>query len=124
MSGGSYADINGVYVTGTTQGVNAFVRRAGTQGDKLAAQQTDPLIVHQDAAMQRGLAVLGKGGTRYDVSLELPILTGANQPGVIDVGHLVQVNDPTPWRGRVRSVSVSHDWPKARQTIVLERHLS
>lgn len=123
MTGGDYADINGVYVSGTTQGVLALVKRTGTAGDKLAAQQTDALITHADAAMQRGLAVLGKGGAQYHVSLDLPILTGLNQPGVIDVGSLVQINDAVPWRGRVESVSVTHDFPKARQTIVLERHL-
>lgn len=117
------ADINAVYASGTSQGVLALIKRAGTAGDKLAVLQTDALITASQAAQQRGLAVLGKAGPQYAVSLELPVLTGLGQPGVIDVGSLVQVNEATPWRGRVRSVSVNAAMPKARQIITLERHL-
>jgi hypothetical protein len=116
-------DINAVYVSGTTQGVLALVKRAGTAGDKLASLQTDALITASQAAQQRGLAALGKAGPQYLISLELPVLTGAGQPGVIDVGKLVQINESTPWRGRVRSVTVNAAMPTARQTITLERHL-
>ena len=116
-------DINGVYVSGTTQGVLALVKRVGSAGDKLGALQTDALLTASEAAQQRGLAVLGKAGAQYIVSLELPVLTGAGQPGVIDLGSLVQVNEPVPWRGLVRGVQVQTAMPKARQTITLERHL-
>lgn len=116
-------DVNGVYVSGTTQGVLALVRRTGTAADKLASLITDPLITAQEAALQRGLAVLGAGGPKHLVQIELPILTGAGQPGVLDVGQLVQVNATSAWRGRVRSVSVNATMPKARQTVQIERHL-
>jgi hypothetical protein len=117
------ADINAVYASGTSQGVLALIKRAGTAGDKLAAMQTDALITAAEAAQQRGLSILGPAGPKHAISLDLPVLTGAGQPGVIDVGSLVQVNDATPWRGRVRSVSVNAAMPTARQTISLERHL-
>lgn len=117
------ADLNAVYVSGTTQGVLAQVKRTGTAGDKLAAMVTDALITDAIAARQRGLAILGAAGKKYHVRLELPVLTGLNQPGVLDVGQLVQVNATTPWRGRVQSVSVSAKRPSIRQTITLERHL-
>lgn len=117
------ADLNAVYVSGTTHGVVAQVKRTGSAGDKLAPMLTDGLITHVDAARQRGLAVLGAAGAKYRVSLELPVLTDVGQPGILDVGQLVQVNASTPWRGRVRSVSVSAKRPSLRQTIVLERHL-
>lgn len=116
-------DINAVYVSGTTQGVLAQVKRTGTAADKLASMVTDPLITHADAARQRGLAVLGAAGAKYNVRLELPVLTGANQPGVLDVGQLVQVNATIPWRGRVRAVSINAKRPSLRQTVTLERHL-
>lgn len=116
-------DINGVYVSGTTQGVLAWVKREGTAGEKLAAMQTDALMTHADAVRQRGLSILAKAGPQLDISLELPILTGFGQPGVIDVGKLVQINESTPWRGRVRGVNVNANMPKARQTIILERYL-
>ena len=116
-------DLNAVYVSGTTQGVLAQVKRAGSAGDKLAQMVTDPLITHVDAARQRGLAILGAAGSKYHVRLDLPVLTGAGQPGVLDVGQLVQVNASTPWRGRVRAVSVNAKRPSLRQSVTLERHL-
>lgn len=116
-------DINAVWVSGTTQGVLARVKRTGTAADKLASLITDPLITATEAAQQRGLSVLGAAGPKHLVQIELPILTGAGQPGVLDVGQLVQINDASPWRGRVRSVSVNATMPKARQIIQLERHL-
>lgn len=117
------ADINGVYVSGTSAGVLAMVKRTATAGDKLAAMVTDPLITHVDAARQRGLSILGAAGHKFAVSLDLPVLTGAGQPGVLDVGQLVQINAAQPWRARVRSVSVQAKQPTLRQTITLERHL-
>lgn len=117
------ADINAVYVSGTAQGVLALVKRTGTAADKLAAMVTDPLMTHADAARQRGLSILGAAGSKYHVRLELPVLTGIGQPGVLDVGQLVQVNATQPWRGRVRAVSVNAKRPSLRQTITLERHL-
>ena len=117
------ADINAVYVSGTTAGVLGLVKRAGTAADKLAAMVSDALITDTVAARQRGLSILGAAGAKHYVSLSLPVLTGVNQPGVFDVGQLVQINAATPWRGRVRSVSVDAKRPSLRQTITLERHL-
>lgn len=117
------ADINAVYVSGTSAGVLALVKRTGTAGDALAAMITDPLITHVTAARQRGLSVLGEAGHKYAVSLDLPVLTGAGQPGVLDVGQLVQVNAAVPWRARVRSVSVQAKQPTLRQSVTLERHM-
>lgn len=117
------ADINAIYVSGTTQGVLARILRTGSAGDKLAALQTDALITAAEVARQRGLSVLGKSGPQFTISLELPVLTGLGQPGVLDVGQLVQINEADPWRGRIRSVSVNAAMPKARQTISIERHL-
>lgn len=117
------ADLNAVYVSGTTQGVLALVKRAGTAGEKLAQLVTDPLITAVEAAQQRGLGVLGDAGPKHLVSLTLPVLTGIDQPGVLDVGQLVQVNQAAPWRGRVRSVSVNARMPSVRQTVQIERHL-
>jgi hypothetical protein len=117
------ADIDAVYISGTNQGVVALVKRTGTAGAKLAAMQVDPLITHVDAATQRGLSTLGTAGAKEHITLELPVLTGVGQPGVIDVGKLVQVNESVPWRGRVRSVNVAYNRPSVRQTITLERYL-
>lgn len=115
--------INGVYVSGTTQGVLALVKRTGSAADQLASLVTDPLITTQEVALQRGLSVLGAAGPKHLVSIDLPVLTGAGQPGVLDVGQLVQVNTATPWRGRVRSVGVNARMPSVRQSVQIERHL-
>lgn len=115
--------INGVYVSGTTQGVLALVKRTGSAADQLASLVTDQLITTQEVALQRGLSVLGAAGPKHLVSIDLPVLTGAGQPGVLDVGQLVQVNTTTPWRGRVRSVGVNARMPSVRQSVQIERHL-
>lgn len=115
--------INGVYVSGTTQGVLALVKRTGSAADQLASLVTDPLITAQEVALQRGLSVLGAAGPKHLVTLDLPVLTGSGQPGVLDVGQLVQVNTATPWRGRVRSVGVNARMPSVRQSVQIERHL-
>lgn len=115
-------DIDGVWVSGTTQGVLAHVKRTGTAGAKLSSMITDALITDPIAAQQRGLSVLGAAGAKHTVQINLPVLTGASQPGVLDVGQLVQINESTPWRGRVRSVNVAAS-KSVRQTVTLERHL-
>lgn len=116
-------DINGVYVSGQSAGVLALVKRTGTAADKLASMVVDPLITASEAAGQRGLAIVGAGGPKHLVQIEVPVLTGAGQPGVLNVGQLVQVNDSPPWRARVRGVSVNATMPKVRQALTLERHL-
>ena len=114
----------GVYVSGQAQGVLALVKRTGTAPSLLMASVTDALITHLDAARQRGASLLGAAGPQAAMTLTLPVLTGAGEPGVIDVGKLVQVNDPAgAWKGRVRSVSVRADGTSVRQTLTLERHL-
>ena len=117
------ADINGVYVSGTTHGVLGIIKITGTAGDKLAPMVTDSLITHIDAARQRGLSILGEGGKKQSIKLDLPVLVGAHQPGILSVGQLVQVNSTTPWRGRVQSVSVDARLPTLRQAVTLERYL-
>lgn len=117
-------DVDGIYVSGTTQGIQAHVYRQGTLGAKLAPMEVDTLITANAAAQQRGYSVLGQAGAKHLVQISMPVLVGGSNPGVLDVGQLVQVNHAQPWRGRVRSVSVQAAMPKARQTITLERHLS
>lgn len=117
-------DIDGVYVSGTiTGGIERHVKRSGTLGAMLAPMSANPLITANAAASQLGYSILGLGGPKHKVSLTLPVLTGVDQPGVLEVGQLVQVNDMIPWRGRVRGVQVSFKPPKLVQVVTLERHL-
>lgn len=117
-------DLNAVYVSGQNQGVLRLVKRTGSAADKLASPVTDPLITANEAAGQRGIAILGAAGPKHLVRVSLPVLTGPSQPGVLDVGQLVQVNAAQPWRGRVRSVSVAAAFGReVRQSVQIERHL-
>jgi hypothetical protein len=118
-------NINGVWISGTTaNGIQALYRRDGTAGDRLGKPVTDALIVAEQVARQRGRAVVGAANLKELVTLELPVYTGPNQPGIIDVGALLQINSAVPWRGRVRSVSVSAPFGQAvRQRLQVERHL-
>ncbi|MCS4509126.1 hypothetical protein [Xylophilus ampelinus] len=123
---------NAVYVGGQGQGVLGHVKRAGTAGDLLAAQVTDALITHADAARQRGRAVLGAGGAQVPQQITLPVLTGGTLPGVLQQGQLLEVLEPgLAWRGMVRGISLRVALSSSgkgrgidiRQTATVERHL-
>ena len=113
---------NAVYVSGMAQGVLGHVRRSGTAGDLLAPQVTDALITHEVAARQRGSAVLGAAGPKLTQTMTLPLLTGGSNPGLIQPGYLIEVNDiGHTWRGLVRGIRVTAGLPTVRQTITVER---
>jgi hypothetical protein len=46
------------------------------------------------AARQRGGSVLCAARAQARVTIDVPVLTGADEPGVIDVGKLIQVVEP------------------------------
>lgn len=115
---------NRAVVSGENQGVLGLITRGGTAGDLSAPMVTDALATAQNAVRQRGAAILGSAGPQALVSLSLPLLTGGTMPGVLDVGQLVEVVEPTEtWRGMVRAVDLSINWPTIRQSVSVERHL-
>ncbi|MDP3324250.1 MAG: hypothetical protein Q8S71_11975 [Hydrogenophaga sp.] len=118
-------DVNGVYLQGTHWGNWALYKRAGTAADKLASPVTDPLLTDDQAHRQRGRSIVGQAGLKQRLTYELPVITsGVSAPGVLDVGQLIQINEAQPWRGMVRSVSVSAPiMGEVRQTVEIERHL-
>ena len=112
---------NAVYVSGTSQGVLALVRRQGTAGDLLAPMVADNLITDDIAARQRGESILGSTGRIAEVTLEMPILPAT---GIIPPGKIVRYLDGGVSRmGITRSVSVNTELPKARQQIQVETHV-
>lgn len=114
---------NAVYVGGMAQGVLGQVRRTGTAGDLLAPQVTDALITQEVAARQRGSAVLGGAGNKLTHTMTLPLLTGGTNPGLIQPGYLIEVNDiGQTWRGLVRGIRITAGMPIVRQTITVERN--
>ena len=83
---------------------------------------TDALITHEVAARQRGSAVLGAAGGKLTHTMTLPLLTGGSNPGLIQPGYLIEVNDiGHTWRGLVRGIRISAGLPTVRQTITVER---
>lgn len=111
---------NGVYVMGTTAGVQALVKRTGTAADLQAQPVVDALITHVDAARQRGIAILSDTGRRADVSLRLPVL---EETGVIGRGAFVRyVDGSDSLLGIVRSVQIEATHGAAWQTIGVETH--
>jgi hypothetical protein len=81
---------------------------------------TDALITHEDAARQRGEAMLGPTGPMATMSVTLPVLTGLGEPGVINPGQIIALDG---WVGLVRSVNVNVGLTVVRQTLTVERHL-
>lgn len=116
-------EYTGVYVSGQQQGAVGFVRLEGTSGAFLHPLVTDLLLTDEPALRQRGQAILGASGGQARVTLELPVLTGAGEPGVLSVGQLLRVLDPAAaWVGLVRAVQVQATLPTVRQTVEVERH--
>jgi len=126
---GDQPEWEAVYVMGTTQGVMTRVKRTGTAAALLAPMVTDDLITHVDAASQRGRAILGAGGRQANITLSMPLLSGAtigqSGPGLLHVGQLLEVVEPAEtWRGLVRGVSLAASFSsgQVRQSLRVERH--
>lgn len=107
---------NGVYVSGMGPGgVQRLVRRLGTAADLLAPMVADRLTTHQDAALQRGLAVLGYTGSKALLMLGLPVLPAT---GVIQPGKLVRyMNGAVAQQGLVRGVRIDVSAGSAGQPV-------
>lgn len=99
---------NGVYVSGTTQGVIVLVKRTGTAGDVQASMITDPLITHVDAGTERGRNILAAAGKWSLETIQIPLISSPGLPGLLLPGTLVEVSDGlATWRGQVAGVRVS-----------------
>lgn len=112
---------NAVYVAGTNvSAILAQVKRTGSAGDIVAPMVTDQLIVHADAAMQRGTAILGNAGRTQRLTLDTPVIEAI---GPYPLGALVKfVDGDTDRLGLVRGVSISAGLPTVRQTLEVECH--
>lgn len=106
---------NRVFVTGTVAGVVGQVTRAGTAGNIVAPTVSDSLITHADAARQRGIAELARGGRWANITLRLPILA---ETGIIVPGKTIRYDDGEDTHvGITRSVSVQDDGDEIWQSI-------
>lgn len=118
-------DYNAVYVSGTTSGVTAQVKRTGSAADKVAEMVTDPLITHVDAARQRGIAELGMSGAMANIVLSMPILS---ETGIILPGKMLKyVDGADALISLSRGVNVTAQWGSngalvLRQSVEVEAH--
>lgn len=109
-----------VFVSGEGQGILGQVTKGGTAGDLIAPMVTDPLITHADAARQRGISILSDTGPQALVSLRMPVLP---ETGLILPGRFIRRTDGAEvLQGLVRSMSLSWDSPRLRQTIEVQTH--
>lgn len=118
---------NGVYVSGTNQGVLARVIRSGTAGDVLAPMVTDALCTATEVAMERGRNVLAKSGPWQNISIDLPMMPGSDLPGLLIPGSLIEVTQGTrgTWRAQVVSTRIRGTWNNGcsvRQLLSVERY--
>jgi hypothetical protein len=118
--------VNGVYVSGTTQGVIAKVIRTGSAGDLLAPMVTDALITASEPARTRGEMVLAGGGRWSQQQLIIPLMPTPDLPGLLTPGTLIEATESgTSWRGGVTGTTVSvsrNRGLQVRQTITVEQY--
>ncbi|WP_345194516.1 hypothetical protein [Kistimonas scapharcae] len=117
---------NAVYVSGIYAGVSVNVRRQGAAGNEPAPDIYDDWLVDVGINSERGRNELSKGGNQAIVTLELPLMSVGNAPGLILPGKLVEVIETGEiWYGLCLSVSISAAGGgkgKVLQRVELERH--
>lgn len=111
---------NRVYVSGERAGILADVVRTGSAGDLAAQLVIDPLMTAIEAGRARGSAILADTGAQCVVTIQLPVLP---ETGIVDLGQLIEYNDGMQaYRGLVRSVRVSANFPTVVQQLEIETH--
>jgi len=119
-------EYNAVYVSGTHTGVAVEVTRAGTAGDQPAPDIVEEWLTDVDLNTERGRNELSKGGNQEIVSLDIPLTSIDEPPGLVMPGKLVEVTESTgAWYGLCLSTSIRAPRSGAAnvtQTVELERH--
>lgn len=96
---------NAVFVRGEQQGVECKVLRTGSAGNLLAPDTVDAIITDQQAARQRGTAILADCGRKEQYSITLPIM--ADLPPCLP-GMLLGVTWQTDiYKGLVDSINIA-----------------
>jgi hypothetical protein len=119
---------NSVFLSGENYGVTAYIKRAGTAGERPLDPITDPIINDEYIARERGRVELSGGGKKSAVTLDLPFhqsLGGLIRPGLLAEIDPSGIANDTIWRGITRSVSIRASWGnglEVSQSITLERH--
>jgi len=123
VGGPSY---NGVYVSGTNQGVICLVKRTGTDATPLAPMVTNQLITATEAARELGREHIAKSCSFDNVSIDMPLMETPGVPGLLLPGTIAQVVESREtYRGQVTSCKVRGEWNRGlvvRQNIEVERY--
>jgi hypothetical protein len=123
----SNTKINGVFVSGESEGVGLNVSRQGTAGDVLGADVVDAWLSAIEANTSRGRSEIAATGDRINHSLELAIPESSAQPGLLLPGMIVEVqfNDASKnYRGYVQNNAISvpgRGLSKCRQSVTIEQ---
>jgi hypothetical protein len=123
-----------VLVSGEQVGVSDPIIRDGAAGEIRAPMIVDPLITDHTASSERGRNVLSDRGEQASVEITIPLfaIDIPDRPGLVQPLHLVEVVEPTSWRGLCVGVEISATMQQSgsaavlvvEQTVTLERHYS
>jgi hypothetical protein len=123
----SNAKINGVFISGESEGVGLNVSRRGTGGNALGADVVETWFSAVEVNTSRGHTEIAASGDRINHSLELAIPESDVQPGLLLPGMIVelQFNDSSKnYRGYLQNNAVSvpgRGLAKCRQSITIEQ---
>ena len=114
---------NAVYVSGTHAGVAVNVKRTGTAGNEPAPDILEDWLTETQVNTERGRNELAKGGHQSITTLEIPLTDTSSQPGLIEPGQMVEVQDIIGnWQGLCLATSIHAARRRVMQRIELERH--
>ncbi|MCL6268624.1 hypothetical protein M3P05_01480 [Sansalvadorimonas sp. 2012CJ34-2] len=116
---------NAVYVSGTYEGVAVEVTRNGTVGDEPAPDIVENWLVDVAVNTERGRNLLSEGGQQGVVSLDIPLTSTDEEPGLVLPGELVEVMVTPSWVGLCLSTSIQTPGSgtgRVIQTLSVERH--
>lgn len=109
-------------MAGREGGVLVQVTRQGTAGDRPAEDIVDDLNTAVDVGRERGRVELSKAGDAAAVTLDVPLLTGPQQPGLLFPGRLAEIEHKNEtWHGLVTAVQVQATRQGIVQTVEIER---
>ena len=96
MSDGSWqggTNANGIFVRSQDDAFAGLVKITGTDGASELEMVVDSLLVHADAARERGRVLLARAGKIKTETRTLPLFPAPADPGLIPLGSLLEIED-------------------------------
>ncbi len=118
---------NAVYVSGTNAGVAVNVKRTGSSGNNPAPDILEDWLTETQVNTERGRNELAKGGNQSITTIELPLTDTNTDPGLIEPGMLVEVQDTLlgengNWQALCLATNIKAERSRVIQSVQLERH--